>query len=129
MAEDNGVNQRLIVRILEKWGCSVTLTGDGQAAMDAFETAPHDVVLMDVQMPRMSGLEAAALIRRRERETGGHVPILAMTAYAMTGDREKCLDAGMDDYISKPLRPQVLLGKLDQILSAENTGPRPCLEN
>jgi len=115
VGEDHVVNQRLIARILEKWSCHVTVASDGRAVLDALERAAFDVVLLDVQMPGMSGLEAAALIRRRERETGAHVPILAMTAHAMTGDRERCLDAGMDDYISKPLRPQELLAKLDRL--------------
>jgi len=106
LVEDNAVNQRLAVRILEKFGCPLAVANNGQEALDilAREGAnAFDLVLMDVQMPVMGGFEATAAIRERERETGGHTPIVAMTANAMKGDREKCLAAGMDDYLSKPV--------------------------
>jgi signal transduction histidine kinase/CheY-like chemotaxis protein len=118
VAEDNIVNQRVIVRILEKWGCSVTVVGDGSAAVDAAATGEHDVILMDVQMPKMSGLEASARIREAQHKSGRPIPIVAMTAHAMSGDRELCLGAGMDDYISKPVAPKDLLAKLDQLLNS-----------
>jgi len=116
LAEDNLVNQRLAVRILEKHRCSVTIAGDGQEALSKFEQEPFDAVLMDVQMPRMDGFEATALIRQRESRTGSHVPIVALTAHAMSSDREHCLRAGMDDYVSKPIRAKELIDKLDRLL-------------
>ena len=103
LAEDNPVNQRLAVRLLEKWGHSVRIANNGKLALEMTESEYFDVVLMDVQMPEMGGFEATSIIREREQATGRHVPIIAMTAHAMKGDREKCLNAGMDGYISKPI--------------------------
>jgi two-component system sensor histidine kinase/response regulator len=103
LAEDNAVNQTLAVRILEKRGYSVTVAPDGRAAVDAFQTGQFELVLMDIQMPGMDGFEATAAIREREKLTGGHIPIVAMTAHALVGDREKCTASGMDDYVSKPI--------------------------
>jgi signal transduction histidine kinase/DNA-binding response OmpR family regulator/HPt (histidine-containing phosphotransfer) domain-containing protein len=108
LAEDNAVNQKLAVRLLEKQGHQVLLAPNGRQAVDAVEEQPFDLVLMDVQMPEMNGLEAAAAIREREKVTGGHVPIIALTAHAMKGDREECVAAGMDDYITKPLQAKEL---------------------
>jgi len=108
VAEDNPINQRVAARILELDGHQVTLAGDGRQAWELASSRPFDLILMDVQMPVMSGLEAARLIRERERSRGGHIPIIALTASAMKGDRERCLEAGMDDYLSKPLRPSAL---------------------
>ncbi len=108
-AEDNLVNQRLIARLLESAGHSVTVVGDGLAAVNASQQNRYDAILMDVQMPIMDGHEATRQIRHLEQTTGAHVPIIAMTAHAMKGDREKCLEAGMDDYIAKPLHKQELL--------------------
>ena len=113
-AEDNRVNQRLLVRLLEKEGHSVTLVEDGEAAVAASEETDFDVILMDVQMPVMDGLEATRVIRRREQETGKHVPIIALTAHAMKGDRERCLEAGMDAYVAKPVQKQELLHMIYQ---------------
>jgi signal transduction histidine kinase/DNA-binding response OmpR family regulator len=113
-AEDNPVNQRLIARLLEKAGHSVTVVGDGLAAVNASRRDSYDAILMDVQMPLMDGHEATRQIRRLEQTTGAHVPIIAMTAHAMKGDREKCLEAGMDDYIAKPLHKQELLQALHE---------------
>jgi CheY-like chemotaxis protein len=121
LAEDNLINQRLAVRMLEKLGCSVTVAADGAEAVEAVAREPFDVVLMDVQMPRMGGFEATRLIRQRENQSGLHLPIVALTAHAMTGDKERCLEAGMDDYVTKPIRPQELLGKLDALL-VQNVG-------
>jgi len=106
LVEDGQVNQKLAIRLLEKDGHSVTLAENGKAAVLAHRMNEKalDVVLMDVQMPVMNGYEATRAIRGRERQTGAHLPIIAMTAYAMKGDREKCLEAGMDDYLSKPVR-------------------------
>ncbi|HYE86387.1 MAG TPA: two-component regulator propeller domain-containing protein [Vicinamibacterales bacterium] len=112
IAEDNRVNQVVARRILEKRGHSVTVVENGQSALDALAREAFDVVLMDVQMPLMSGFEAATKIRARE--SGGRVPIIAMTAHALKGDRERCIEAGMDGYVSKPIDATVLLATIDQ---------------
>jgi len=114
LAEDNAINQKLAVRILENRGHRVTVAINGEEVLAALEQGPFDAILMDVQMPIMDGFQATAEIRRRELTTGGHLPIIAMTAHAMAGDRENCLDAGMDDYVSKPLKPFDLLRTIDQ---------------
>ncbi len=114
LAEDNRVNQLVATRLLEKLGHEVTVAGDGQAALEALERGVFDVGLFDVQMPRMDGLEAIAELRRREAGTGRRLPVFALTAHAMKGDREICLAAGMDGYLTKPFRleevRQALLG-------------------
>jgi two-component system, sensor histidine kinase and response regulator len=119
LAEDNAVNQTLAVRLLEKRGCSVEVAGNGREAVAAFEKQSFDLVLMDVQMPEMDGFEATAAIRERERTTGTHTPIVAMTAHVMKGDREQCLAAGMDGYIPKPVRPQELFDVLNKLTLPE----------
>jgi PAS domain S-box-containing protein len=109
LAEDNAVNRRLALEMLRKRGHEVSVARNGREAVNLMETAPKnpfDLILMDVQMPEMDGLEATALIREREKITGVHIPIIALTAHAMKGDREKCLNAGMDGYVSKPLRAE-----------------------
>jgi len=108
LAEDNAVNQRLTVRLLEKRGHTVTVVQAGTEALAAMRRQTFDVVLMDIQMPHMDGLEATQAIRAREQDTATRVPIVAMTAHAMQGDRERCLAAGMDGYVTKPLRPTEL---------------------
>jgi len=118
LAEDNAVNQRLAVRLLEKWGHSVVVASNGRIAVEAVEREAFDVVLMDVQMPEVSGLEATAIVREREKNTRRRVPIIAMTAHAMKGDREKCLAAGMDEYISKPIAADELLELLAKVAPA-----------
>ena len=119
LAEDNAVNQTLAVRLLEKRGCSVEVAGNGRDAVAAFERQSFDLVLMDVQMPEMDGFEATAVIRERERATGTHTPIVAMTAHVMKGDREQCLAAGMDGYIPKPVRAQELFEVLNSLTPAD----------
>jgi two-component system, sensor histidine kinase and response regulator len=114
LVEDVPVNQMLAVRILEKAGHAVVVANNGVEGLAALEREHFDVVLMDVQMPEMDGFEASATIRARERESGDYVPIIAMTAYAMTGDRERCLAAGMDGYISKPIRARELVDAVDK---------------
>ncbi|MGA3016315.1 MAG: response regulator [Bryobacteraceae bacterium] len=117
LAEDNPINQKLAVRLLEKQGHSVTVANDGVQAVAAVEDGEFDLVLMDVQMPNMSGLEATAAIRTLERGTGKHVPIVAMTAHAMKGDQERCVGAGMDGYVSKPIRPDNMLEVIARVTS------------
>ena len=109
LAEDNAVNRRLAQILLEKQGHFVTVAENGRLAVDLFESQPFDLILMDVQMPEMDGLEATSLIRKREIETGSRqIPIVALTAHAMNRDRELCLAAGMDGYITKPIQPEEL---------------------
>jgi signal transduction histidine kinase/ligand-binding sensor domain-containing protein/CheY-like chemotaxis protein len=114
LAEDNIVNQKLVVRLLEKRGDQVVLAANGKVALDLLTQGCFDLVLMDVQMPEMNGFEATSAIRERECSKGGHVPIIAMTAHAMRGDRERCLEAGMDGYISKPVQVRELLAAIEQ---------------
>jgi CheY-like chemotaxis protein len=124
LAEDNAVNQMLAVQILEKRGHKVTVVNNGKEAVDAVLGESYDVVLMDLQMPVMGGLEATATIRAHEAKSGGHIPIIAMTAHAMTGDREKCLASGMDGYISKPIRPKEFHAEVELITESLRAGQR-----
>jgi len=117
VAEDNPVNCLLAVRLLEKAGHFVTVAMNGQEAVHALGQGVFDLALMDVQMPVMGGFEAVAQIRAREKETGQHLPILALTASAMKGDRERCLAAGMDGYISKPFRNQDLFSAMEKAIN------------
>jgi len=115
LAEDNPVNQLVASRILERRGHAVVVVGDGRAAFEALAGAHgFDAVLMDVQMPEMDGLTATQAVRERERGAGGHVPIIAMTAHAMEGDRERCLQAGMDGYVSKPVEADHLVETVER---------------
>jgi len=116
LAEDNAINQTLAVRILEKRGYSVTVAPDGQAAVEAFQAGGFDLVLMDIQMPRMDGFQATAAIREREKLTGRRIPIVAMTAHALVGDQERCLASGMDGYVSKPIRTSELFATIEKML-------------
>jgi CheY-like chemotaxis protein len=118
LAEDNPVNQRLAVRIMEKWGHSVAVAGNGRKALEVWEEGDFELILMDVQMPEMSGLDATVAIREREKTSGRHVPIIAMTAHAMEGDRQKCLAAGMDHYVSKPIDQKRLFEVVEGVCTA-----------
>jgi len=118
LAEDNRVNQTLAVRILEKRGHSVVVAEDGRQALEALGKQPFDLILMDMQMPELSGVEASMLIREREKSTGEHIPIIALTANAMAGDREHCLSAGMDDYVSKPIQVKELFAAIERVLAS-----------
>jgi two-component system sensor histidine kinase/response regulator len=117
LAEDNIVNQRLVVRLLEKYGHAMIVASTGREVLAALAQQPVDLVLMDVQMPDMDGLEATAVIREQERQRGGHLPIIALTAHAMKGDQERCLASGMDDYISKPINAQTLSAAISRVLN------------
>ena len=121
LAEDNAVNQLLASRLLENQGHNVVTAGNGRAALERLEKETFDLILMDIQMPEIDGFEATAAIRKKEESTGKHLPIIAMTAHAMEGDRERCLAAGMDGYISKPIKAE------DLIDAIENLGRSPAV--
>jgi CheY-like chemotaxis protein/HPt (histidine-containing phosphotransfer) domain-containing protein len=126
LAEDSLVNQKLAVGLLTRQGHDVTVVGTGRAALDAWENDAFDVVLMDVQMPEMDGLTAMREIRRREEARGrAHTPIISLTAHAMKGDRERCLDAGADEYISKPIQIRQFLDTLEKVLTPRPPAPAP----
>src|SRR6516164_5499155 len=120
LAEDNPVNQTLAMRILERLGHKVQVVNNGKEALGRAQGEEFDVILMDVQMPEMDGLEATTAIRDAEASTGKHVPIVAMTAHAMKGDREKCLSAGMDGYLSKPIRIDELKQAMSEVKKTQN---------
>jgi two-component system sensor histidine kinase/response regulator len=125
VAEDNAVNQRVIVRLLEKMGHIPILAYNGQEAVEAYESRPFDVVLMDVQMPVMDGLAATQAIRQSEARNPRRrrLPIMALTAYAMRGDRERCLAAGMDEYLTKPVKPEELAAALNRLVQSHDAAP------
>jgi signal transduction histidine kinase/DNA-binding response OmpR family regulator len=124
LAEDNHVNQVLAIRLLERAGYLVTLAESGRAALEAMEKHSFDLILMDVQMPEMDGLQATICIRENEKGTGRHIPIIAMTAHAMVGDKERCLSAGMDFYISKPLETKELFANIESLVAAQRNESR-----
>jgi CheY-like chemotaxis protein/HPt (histidine-containing phosphotransfer) domain-containing protein len=115
LAEDNLANQKLAIGVLTKQGHQVTVAGTGREAVQKWGSQPYDLILMDVQMPEMDGLEATRAIRQLEQLSGAHITIVAMTAHAMTGDRERCLESGMDEYLSKPIRARQIADKLAQL--------------
>jgi CheY-like chemotaxis protein/HPt (histidine-containing phosphotransfer) domain-containing protein len=117
IAEDNSINQKLAATLLKKRGHSVVVAASGRETLAAIERERFDLVLMDVQMPDIDGLRATAIIRERERLSGEHLPIIAMTAHAMKGDRERCLEAGMDNYLSKPMRTKELFEAIENLVS------------
>jgi CheY-like chemotaxis protein len=115
LAEDNAINQRLTLRLLEKRGHSVVAAADGVEALEALDRDVFDLVLMDVQMPRMDGFQVTGIVRAREKLTGAHLPIFAMTAHVLKGDEERCLSAGMDGYIPKPVSPKELISMVEGV--------------
>ena len=123
LAEDNRVNQRLAVKLLEKRGHCVAIAANGLVAVEMVERESFDLVLMDVQMPELDGFEATATIRKREQTTGAHIPIVAMTPHAMQGDRERCLSAGMDAYVSKPINPKELFAVVHTVFQSSTMAP------
>ena len=116
VAEDTPFNQKYIRRLLDSWHCRTTIVGNGRQALEILSDQTFDLVLMDVQMPDIDGLTATMRIREMEKQTGRHVPIIAMTAHAMRGDRERCLESGMNDYVSKPISPATLLEAIHRVL-------------
>ena len=116
LTEDNLDNQRLVSLYLKRLGLTIEIANNGKEAVAALAAQEFDVVLMDVEMPEMDGFGATAVIRVQEKQTGAHIPIIAMTAHAMKGDRERCVEAGMDDYVSKPIRAQRLFDNLRSVL-------------
>jgi CheY-like chemotaxis protein len=116
LVEDNVVNRQLALRLLQKQGHQVTCAADGAEALILYEQSMFDLVLMDVEMPNLNGIQASEAIREREKETGFHIPIIAMTAHVMKGDEQRCLAAGMDAYLSKPIRPNELSSTIRKTL-------------
>ena len=125
LVEDNRINQKVAAAMLEKKGHRITVADNGLKALEALDGARFDLILMDVQMPEMGGFEATAAIRQREADSGEHIPIVAMTAHAMKGDRERCLEAGMDGYVSKPIRPDKLFEAIAELAPAPDA-PQDC---
>ncbi len=123
LAEDNAVNRKLATALLQKRGHQVVATENGREALNALERENFDLVLMDIQMPVLDGLDAIHAIRAKEQSSGSHLPIIALTAHAMKGDRERCLAAGADEYVTKPIRTPDLLAAIDR---ATNTRGQPC---
>ena len=122
LAEDNAVNQMVALRFIERWGHDLVIVPNGKEALAAVKERAFDLLLMDVQMPEMGGFEATRAIRAHEKQTGGHVPIVAMTAHAMKGDKERCLEAGMDAYISKPVQAEELAQVIGQVVAEPSKG-------
>ena len=125
LAEDSLVNQKLTVAMLRKRGHEVAVANDGVEAVRAAQEQAFDLILMDIQMPEMDGYGATAAIRAREQALGLHTPIIALTAHAMTGDRERCLQAGMDEYITKPVRAEQLFDTMALVLHPPKPGSSP----
>jgi two-component system, sensor histidine kinase and response regulator len=119
LAEDHPVNQKVALILLERFGFTADAVATGRQAVDAFQANDYDLILMDVMMPDMDGFEATRLIREIEAATGRHIPIIALTAMAMVGDRERCIQAGMDDYITKPIDPELLRAKLTSWMTGQ----------
>jgi CheY-like chemotaxis protein len=122
LVEDNPINQKVASRVLERAGHTVTIAGNGVECLDQVSDREFDLVLMDVMMPEMDGLSATVAIREREQGTDRHLPIVALTANAMQGDREKCLEAGMDGYVSKPIELPILFQEIAETLRRFRNG-------
>jgi CheY-like chemotaxis protein len=120
VAEDNAVNQKLAVRMLEKMGHTVVVAANGKQALETWQHEHFDLIFMDVQMPEMDGFKATSEIRKMEKITGQHIPIIAMTAHAMLGDRARCLEAGMDYYISKPVNRDELVKTIRSAMQTQS---------
>ena len=125
LAEDNVVNQRVAIGMLEKAGHTVALAENGLVALHLLERAPFDLILMDMQMPEMGGAEAILAIREREKATGDDIAIVALTAHALKGDRERCLATGANGYVSKPVSPAALFAEIERVMKRGPDGPRP----
>jgi CheY-like chemotaxis protein len=117
LAEDNPVNVKFALKLLERAGHAVTVADNGKQAVDLWQTGAFDIVLMDVQMPEMDGLDATREIRRMEKDRSGRTPIIAMTANAMAGDREMCVNAGMDGYVAKPVKKELLFAEVGRVMA------------
>jgi CheY-like chemotaxis protein len=122
VAEDNTVNQKLALRLLERMGYRADVAANGLEVLEALRRQHYDVILMDVQMPEMDGLQATRRIRENERQTGGHLPIIALTAHAMPADLEKAMEAGCDDYDTKPVELPRLIEKIERLLRIDADG-------
>ncbi len=129
LVEDNAINQRIARTVLEKRGYSVTLAMNGKQALEQWERHSFDVILMDGQMPEMDGFEATALIRRQETISGRHIPIIALTAHALKGDEERCLSAGMDSYVTKPIQAEQLFHAIESVLANRISDARTSAES
>jgi CheY-like chemotaxis protein len=117
--EDDKVNQRVVDYFLKGRGCNLSYAGNGREAIEMYEKNHYDIILMDIQLPEMNGLEATVEIRKREELTGKHTPIIALTAYALNGDRERFLSLGIDEYLSKPVNEKELIETINKFKSAE----------
>ena len=128
VAEDTPFNQKFILRLLDRWGHQPVIAENGLKALDAISDKSFDLILMDVQMPEMDGFDATVAIRKLEKQTGRHTPIIAMTAHVMKGDRERCLEVGMDEYISKPINSDILFKTIQRLVPSEDFAPQPVEE-
>jgi len=116
LAEDSLINQKVAIHILEKQGHRISVADNGKSVLYALKRECFDLVLMDIQMPKMNGLEVTASIRKKEKITGTHIPIIAITAHGLKGDRERYLEAGLDDYITKPIKQDELIKTLNRVI-------------
>ena len=125
LAEDNVFNQQLVDHLLRRRGHDVVVARDGRKALEALDHSSFDLMLLDIQMPEFDGFQVIEALRRREQTAGGHLPVVALTAHAMKGDRERCLQAGMDDYLSKPIRSAELFAVIDRVLAGRPASEAP----